>query len=55
MKRLITLSLILMPALASARSGESNWKYEDRETLDRAFQVAGSLAGRGQHFGLLAA
>jgi hypothetical protein len=40
MKRLIALSLLLLPAAASGRSGESDWNYEEHETLNRTFQVA---------------
>jgi hypothetical protein len=40
MKRLITLSLLLLPAAAWARSDDSNWKSEERETLSRIFQAA---------------
>jgi hypothetical protein len=39
MKRLLTLSLLMLPLLA-ARSDESRWQYEERETIDRTFKVA---------------
>jgi hypothetical protein len=40
MKRPITILLLLLPAAALARSDESTWKFEDRQTLDRTFPVA---------------
>jgi DUF4097 and DUF4098 domain-containing protein YvlB len=40
MKRLIAVSLLLLPVAASGRSGESDWKFEEHETLNRTFPVA---------------
>jgi hypothetical protein len=38
MKPLIALSLLLLPVLA--RADDRDWKFEDRETLNRTFKVA---------------
>jgi len=39
MKRLLTLSLLVLPLLA-AGADDSRWKFEERETIDRSFKVA---------------
>jgi len=39
MRRLIALSLFVLPALA-ARSDDRDWKIEERETITRTFKVA---------------
>ncbi len=40
MKRRIALSLLLLPVLAQARAAERHWELDERETIDRTFQVA---------------
>ena len=39
MKRAIALSLLIVPILA-ARSNDSDWREEDRETIHKSFRVA---------------
>ena len=45
MKPLAIITLILLPALAFGQHDERNWKYEDRESISRSFDVSsGSTA-----------
>ena len=40
MKPLALTTLILLPALAWGQHGESSWKFENRETIHRSFDVS---------------
>ena len=40
MKPLAFMTLILLPVLAWGQRGESNWKFEDQETIRRSFDVS---------------
>ena len=40
MKPLAFMTLILLPALAWGQRDESNWKFENRETIHRSFDVS---------------
>ena len=46
MKPLAIASLILLPALAWGQRDESNWKFENRETIHRSFDVSSAATAK---------